>query len=394
LTAECEQRTEQVVLLQQEIFNYKTQLDEVKLSSVEREKELDNSKKRKDDIEKQLTETTGLVSTLQETEQNLHKKCKDLEQQLAKSENLAQRTEQKQTETIAQYGTQIVDLQKEIQALKESKEQLQGNLLSCKDDSGELKRTMKENESTITELQSKVEILQAENLTMVQKHQLELDAVKKQSDEHRRKIRKLEKQLTEESNEVKTESMERMSLLSQDSTDSLPVLLGKNVSQEIEMAKEQHAKEMTELTANYEAIVDGLKQECHEMKQQLEKLALELSATPSRVESKQFPAFTDEVLYMCSVCMRTYICIQGNCSVVLYVQYCFTSMAHLLHISILHWVIDNSYALFQVVIKHLKADRDTVQNQLDIITREKETTETRLREVEIERYVYKVEPDT
>ena len=88
---------------------------------------------------------------------------------------------------------------------------------------------------------------------------------------------------------------QRMSLLSQDSTDSLSLVQGKNVSQELEMAKEQHAKELAELTANNEAIVDGLKQECHEMKQQLEKLALELSATPSRVESKQFPAFTDEV---------------------------------------------------------------------------------------------------
>jgi len=298
-----------VVLLQQEIFNYKTQLDEVKLSSVEREKQLDHSKRRKDDIEQQLTKTTCLVSTLQETEQKLHKKCKELEQQLVKSANSAQKTEQKQTETIVQHEAQITDLQKEIQALKESKEELQGNLLSCKDGSGELKRTVKENESTIAELENKVEVLQAENLTIVQKHQLELDAVKKQSDEHRRKIRKLEKQLTEESNEIKTESMERMSLLSQDSTDSLPVLPGKNVSQELEMAREQHAKEMSELTANYEAIVDGLKLECHEMKQQLEKLALELSATPSRVESKQFPAFTDEVLYS-SMCM-VYVCVQN-----------------------------------------------------------------------------------
>ena len=284
-----------MVLLQQEIFNYKTQLDEAKLSSVEREKELDNSKKNKDNIEQQLTKAAGLVSTLQEAEWKLHKKCKELEQQLTMSENSAQKTEQKQTEIVTQYETQITDLQKEIQALKESKEQLQSNFLTCKDDSGELKLTVKENESTIVELQSKVETLQAENLTMAQKHQLELDSVKKQSDEHRRKIRKLEKQLTEESNEVKTERTERMSLLSQDSTDSLPVLQGKNASQELETAKEQHAKEMAELTANYEAIVDGLKQECHEMKQQLEKLALELSATPSRVESKQFPAFTDEV---------------------------------------------------------------------------------------------------
>ena len=127
---------------------------------------------------------------------------------------------------------------------------------------------------------------------MVSKYQLELDAIKKQSDEQRRKIRKLEK-LVEKPDGNKTE---RMSLLSQDFTDSLSLVQEKfNVSQELEMVKEQHAKELAELTANNEAIVDGLKQECHEMKQQLEKLALELSATPSRVESKQFPAFTDEV---------------------------------------------------------------------------------------------------
>ena len=292
MSSECEQRTEQVVLLQQEIYSYKTQLDEMKLSSVEREKELDSSKKSKDNIEQQLMKATSLVSSLQEEEQKLHKKCKELEQQLAKSENSAQKTEQKQTEIAAQYQTQITDLQKEVQVLKESKEQLQDTLLSCKDDSGELKLTVKGNESTIAKLQSKIETLQAENSTLVSKYQLELDAVKKQSDEQRRKIRKLEKQLVEEPDGDKTE---RMSLLSQDSTDSLSLVQGKNVSQELEMVKEQHAKELAELTANNEAIVDGLKQECHEMKQQLEKLALELSATPSRVESKQFPAFTDEV---------------------------------------------------------------------------------------------------
>ena len=31
--------------------------------------------------------------------------------------------------------------------------------------------------------------------------------------------------------------------------------------------KERHTKELANLTTNYEAVVDGLKQECHEMKQ-------------------------------------------------------------------------------------------------------------------------------
>ena len=62
-------------------------------------------------------------------------------------------------------------------------------------------------------------------------------------------------------------------------------------------------------------------------------------------------------------------------------QLAFSTSFHLLDTSL------GDCVLFQTVIKQLKADRDTVQNQLDIVTREKETIETRLREIEIERYV-------
>lgn len=96
--------------------------------------------------------------------------------------------------------------------------------------------------------------------------------------------------------------------------------------------KEQHSKELANLTANYETEVDGLKQEIHEMKQQLEKLALELSATPSRVEPKQFPLLTDEAM-----------------------------------------------------VKELRANCDSMKQQLSTVTSEKEEIETKLKEIEIER---------
>ena len=293
-----------MVFLQQEIINWKKQVNEVKGSGMDTETKLQEIRLQKDELEQQLEEAKKLVATLQETEKSWQDKYKQLEYdktEVMKSESSLRKVEEQQVQTIDDYKKQVTELERELLNLNQSKDQLQDNLLSCRDDSGELKQTLTEYKSTITELQMKVESLQEENTTMMQKHQLELDNIKKQRDEHKRKIRELEKQLEPEPSKPKVERV--MSLLSQDSTDSLPLQGDTDSSHnlELESIKEQHSKDLTELTASYEAVVDGLKQECHEMKQQLEKLALELSATPSRVEPRQFPLLTDEVSYVCTV---------------------------------------------------------------------------------------------
>lgn len=280
--------------MQHEIINWKKQVNEIKVSSVDTETKLQEIKMQKDELEQQLEEAKKLVASLQKTEKSWQEKYKQLECDKAKimeSESSLHKAEEQQVQVIEDYKKQITELEKELLNLKQSKDRLQDNLLSCEGDSGELKQTITEYKSTIAELQVKVESLQEDNTTMIQKHQLELDDVKKQRDEHKRRIRELEKQSEPEHSTAKVERV--MSLLSQDSTDSIS--LQGTGSSELELVKEQHSKELTDLTASYEAVVDGLKQECHEMKQQLEKLALELSATPSRVEPKQFSLLTDEV---------------------------------------------------------------------------------------------------
>lgn len=283
--------------LQHEIVNWKKQVNEVKAANVESETNLKEVKKQKDAVKHQLEEAQNLVASLQKAEKNWQERCRQLESDKAKvieAESSLLKTEQQQIQVINNYKKQVTELEKELLNLKESENQLQDNLLSCKDDSGELRQTIAEYKSTIAELQVKVESLQDDNTTMVQKHQLELDNIKKQKDEYKRKIRELEKQSEPENNKRKVERV--LSLLSQDSTDSLPIENKESPrDQELESIKEQHAKELADVTANYEAVVDGLKQECHEVKQELEKLALELSATPNRVEPKQFPLLTDEV---------------------------------------------------------------------------------------------------
>ena len=283
------------MFLQHEVINWKKRVDEVKGSSVDGETKLKEMKKQKDKLEQQLEETKILVVSLQDTEKNWQERYKQLECDKAKimeSESSLHKTEQQQVQVIDDYKRQVTVLEEELFNLKQRKDRLQDNLVSCEDDSGELRKTIAEYNSTIAELQVKVDSLQEDNATLIQKHKLEQDDIKKQRDEYKRKVRELEKQLEPETSKPKVERV--LSLLSQDSTDSLAVQDTKS-SQELVSIKEQHSKELADLTINYEAVVDGLKQECHEMKQQLEKLALELSATPSRVEPKQFPLLTDEV---------------------------------------------------------------------------------------------------
>ena len=278
-------------------------MDEVKRSSVDAETRLKEMKKQKGKLEQQSEETKILVASLQEAEKSWQEKYEQLEYDKAKimeSESSLHKTEQQQVQVISDYKRQVTELEKELLNLKQSKDQLQDNLVSCEGDSGELRKTIAEYKSRIAELQVKVDSLQEDNTTLIQKHKLEQDDVKKQRDEYKRKIRELEKQLEPESSKPKVERV--LSLLSQDSTDSLAVQDTRS-SQELESIKERHSKELADLTTSYEAVVDGLKQECHEMKQQLEKLALELSATPNRVEPKQFPLLTDEV---CTY-VRTYL---------------------------------------------------------------------------------------
>ena len=280
--------------MQDEIVNWKKQVNQVKGASVDTEAKLQELEKQKDVCERQLEETKMLITRLQESEKNWQEKCEQLEYdkaQVIESESSLHRAEEQQAQVINNYKKQVMELQEELLKLKQSKDQLQDTLLTCKDDSGELQQTIKEYKTTIAELQVKIESLQEDNTTVIQKHQLELDNVKKQGDEYKRKIRELEKQLESEPSKPKIERV--VSLLSQESTDSPDADLSLN--QELASVKEQHSKELADMATNYEAVVDGLKQECHEMKQQLEKLALELSATPSRVEPKQFPVLTDEV---------------------------------------------------------------------------------------------------
>lgn len=295
LLAECDENSKQIVYLQNEIINWKKRADEVKGSSVDAETKLNEMKKQKDKLEQQFEEAKILVASLQDAEKTWQEKYEQLECDKAKimeSENSLHKTEQQQVQVIDDYKRQVSELEKELLDLKQSKDQLKDNLVSCEDDSGELRKTVADYKSTIAELQVKVDSLQEDNTTLIQKHKLEQDDIKKQRDGYKRKVRELEKQLEPEASKPKVERV--LSLLSQDSTDSLTVQ-DAGSSQELVSIKEQHSKELADLTANYEAVVDGLKQECHEMKQQLEKLALELSATPSRAEPKQFPLLTDEV---------------------------------------------------------------------------------------------------
>ena len=290
-------------------------MDEVKGSSVDAETELNEMKKQKDKLEQQFEEAKILVASLQDAEKTWQEKYKQLECDKAKimeSESSLHKTEQQQVQVIDDYKRQVSELEKELLNLKQSKDQLKDNLVSCEDDSGELRKTIAEYKSTIAELEVKVDSLQEDNATLIQKHKLDRDDIKKQRDEYKRKVRELEKQLEPEASKPKVERV--LSLLSQDSTDSLTVQ-DTGSSQEVLLMKERHTKELADLTTNYEAVVDGLKQECHEMKQQLEKLALELSATPSRAEPKQFPLLTDEV-YVCTYLMSdvtSRIQILGQC---------------------------------------------------------------------------------
>lgn len=294
LHAECEENAKLVVFLQDEIVNWKKHVKEMKGSSVDTEAKFQELKKQRDVFEQELEETKKLITSLQESEKSWQEKCEQLECDKAKvveSESSLHRAEEQQAQVINGYKKQVTELQEELLNLKQSKDQLQDSLLTCKDDSGELQQTITEYKTTIAELRAKIESLQEDNTTMVQKHQLEIDNVKKQGDEHKRKIKELEKLVESKPSKPKVDRV--LSLLSQDSTDSQDT--GSSHNQELESVKEQHTKELADLAANYESVVDGLKQECHEMKQQLEKLALELSATPSRVEPKQFAVLTDEV---------------------------------------------------------------------------------------------------
>lgn len=297
LLSECEQHSEQTASLQHEIVNWKKVVDKVKASNMEKELKVDETRKQKDELEQKLEVTKKQITRLQETEKNWQERYQQLEcdkAKIMKSENSLHVMEQQQTQIINDYKKQVTKLEKELFNLKESQDQLQDNLTSCKDDSGELRQAVTEYKSTIAELQVKVESLQDDKTTTFQKHQLELDSIKKQGDEYKRKIKELEKQLQPEPSKPNVERV--LSLLSQNSMESIPSQETKpSRDHELELIKEQHLKEMADLTTNYESVVDGLKQECHEMKQQLEKLALELSATPSRVEPKQFPLLTDEV---------------------------------------------------------------------------------------------------
>ena len=270
-------------------------MDEVKGSGVDAETKLNEMKEQKDKLEQQFEEAKVLVASLEDAEKTWQEKYKQLECDKAKimeSENSLHKTEQQQMQVIDDYKRQVSELERELFNLKQSKDQLRDNLVTCEDDSGELRKTIAEHKSTIAELQVKVDSLQEDNTTLIQKHKLEQDDIKKHRDLYKRKVRELEKQLEPEASKPKVERV--LSLLSQDSTDSLTAQ-DTGSSQELVSIKEQHSKELANLTANYETEVDGLKQEIHEMKQQLEKLALELSTTPSRVEPKQFPLLTDEV---------------------------------------------------------------------------------------------------
>ena len=297
LITECEDNNKQTMSLQHEIVNWKKQVNAVKATNAETEANLKEIERQKDSFKQQLEETEKSVASLQEAEKNWQERYRQLECDKAKimeSESSLYKTEQQQVQVINDYKKRVTELEKESLNLKESKDQIQDSLVTCEDDTGELRHTITECTSTIAELQAKVESLQDDNTTMAQKHQLELDHIRKQKDDYKRKIKELEKQLDPEPSKRKVERV--LSLLSQDSTDSLSVPNTDSPhSQELESLKEQHSKQLADVTANYEAVVDGLKQECHEMKQQLEKLALELSATPSRVEPKQFPLLTDEV---------------------------------------------------------------------------------------------------
>ena len=297
LLAECDDNSKQIVFLQREIINWKNQVDEMKGSKVGGETKLKEIKKQKYELEQQLEEAKTIAASLQESEESWLEKCKQLEYDKAKimeSESSLHKTEQQQLQAINDYKRQVAELEKELLNLKQSKDQLQDNLVSCKDDSGELRKTIAEYKSTVGELQVKIDALKEDNTTLIQKHKLEQDDVKKQRDEYKRKVRELEKQIEPAPSAPKAERV--LSLLSQDSTDSIAVQSTESsLAKELESIKEQHSKELADVTASYEAIVDGLKQECHEVKQELEKLALELSATPSRVEPKQFPLLTDEV---------------------------------------------------------------------------------------------------